>query len=361
MIPYLDLKAINQKYQSEITSAINRVVESGWYVLGEEVKAFESKFAEYCGVKYCIGVGNGMDALTLVLKAYDFPAGSEIIIPANTFIATALAVSAAGLKPVLVEPHPETYLITAEELQKHISDNCKAVIPVHLYGQVVNMDEINRVAQKYGLKVIEDAAQAHGATFSGKKAGSLGDVAAFSFYPTKNLGCLGDGGAITTNDRSLYEKLASLRNYGSAEKYIHSIKGVNSRLDEVQAAVLNVKFDFLDEENKIRNRIAAVYLDKINHPDITLPVIAKDCYPIWYAFVVRTRRRDELRAYLLEKGIQTLIHYPAPIHKQEAYSELSHLSLPVTEALCDEILSLPLNSALTEEMVEFIIGAINDF
>ncbi|OOE00232.1 aminotransferase [Anoxybacillus kestanbolensis] len=363
MIPFLDLKKINLQYKKEIEAAMARVLESGWYILGKEVEKFEEEFAAYCGTKYAIGVANGLDALTLILKAYGIGEGDEVIVPANTYIATILAVSACGANPVLVEPDINSYNLDPNKIEEKITSKTKAIMVVHLYGQAANMDPINEVAKKYNLKVIEDAAQAHGAKYKGKRVGNLGDAAGFSFYPGKNLGALGDGGAITTNDSELATKLRALRNYGSHIKYENLYKGVNSRLDELQAAILRVKLPHLDEENEQRRKIAEYYLENIKNPKITLPIVENGDREshVWHLFVIRTESREHLQKTLEEYGVQTLIHYPIPPHKQEAYSEWNHLSYPITEKIHNEVLSLPISPIITIEEVEKIIDVVNQY
>lgn len=363
-IRFLDLYAVNEQYRTAIDAAIQDVLESGWYVLSEKVSSFEKEFASYCGTAQCIGVANGMDALELILRGYDIGVGDEVIVPANTYIATLLAVSATGAVPVLVEPDTSTFLIDSEKIEQAITPRTKAIMVVHLYGHLLAMEDVIALGKKYKLKIIEDAAQAHGAQNSqGKRAGSLGDAAGFSFYPGKNLGALGDGGAVTTDDTALAQKIRVLQNYGSAEKYINRYKGKNSRLDALQAAVLSVKLPFLDADNAKRRKIAEYYVDNIVHPLIELPSLpAVDSAHCWHVFVVRAKHRDRLQQDLLQaEGIQTLIHYPVPPHKQEAYQELNNLSFPVTEQLHDEVLSLPLSPALKEEEMQHIVDAINDW
>lgn len=359
----MDLKAVNKPYQQEIECAIKSVLDSGWYIMGERLSSFEKEFAAYCGTEYCIGVANGLDALTLILRAYEFNDGDEVIVPANTFIASILAISQVGLTPILVEPDPVTFHIDPLEIERKVTSRTRAIMVVHLYGQIVDMIPIYEIASRFGLKVIEDAAQAHGAEFNGKKAGSLGDAAAFSFYPGKNLGCLGDGGAITTNDPNLADKLSILRNYGSFQKYHCLVKGVNSRLDELQAAVLSVKLKYLDTENEYRRKIARRYRSAITNPSIQLPLLGltNESTHVWHLFVVRAVSRDRLQKYLKDESIHTVIHYPIPPHKQTAYGEWSHLNLPITERIHDEVLSLPLNPAMTDEDADRVILAINSF
>ncbi|KAB7730380.1 aminotransferase [Rudanella paleaurantiibacter] len=359
MISFLDLKRLNERYRETILSATSRVALSGWYILGAEGTAFEQAFARYTGAKHCIGVANGLEALTLTLKAWAFPPDSEVLVASNAYIASLLAVTQAGLRPVLVEPDPRTYNLDPNRLEAAITDRTRAILPVHLYGRCCDMAGIRAVASRYGLKVLEDAAQAHGARYEGQMAGTLGHAAGFSFYPTKNLGALGDAGAITTDDDQLAEQLRYWRNYGSGRKYVNDLPGHNSRLDEMQAAILLGKLDFLDADNARRREIASYYLTRITHPDLVLPPadrLADDC---WHLFVVRHPNREAMRAYLLEEGIQTDVHYPIPPHRQQAYAHLAHLSLPVADQLHREVVSLPLNPTLTDEEVEQVVRAIN--
>lgn len=359
MIPFLDLMRLNERYTDALQQATNRVLQSGWYILGKELAAFEAAFAAYCQTTYAIGVANGLEALVLVLKAWDFPAGSEVLVASNAYIASILAITQAGLTPVLVEPDPHTYTLDAGQLRAALTPRTRAILPVHLYGRCCDMAAINDVAQEAGLLVLEDAAQAHGALYQGKRAGNLGDAAGFSFYPTKNLGALGDAGAITTNDANLADKLLYWRNYGSKQKYVNQYKGHNSRLDEMQAVILTAKLAFLETENKYRRQLAERYLSDIKHPVLGLPPTDRIHDDVWHLFVVTHPDRDRFRAYLLEKGIQTDIHYPTPPHRQEAYPEFRQLSLPVADKLHQEVISLPLNPALTEAQQAYIIGIIN--
>ncbi|GAB3993042.1 DegT/DnrJ/EryC1/StrS family aminotransferase [Spirosoma daeguense] len=366
MIPFLDLKRVNEPHLAAILEATSRVLNSGWYILGREVDSFEQQFAQYCQTSYCIGVANGLEALTLVMKAWDFPAGSEVLVASNAYIASILSITQAGLTPVLVEPDPQTYLLDPTKLEAAISVRTKAILPVHLYGRCCEMEAINTFAQQYGLKVLEDAAQAHGAIYpdkslNRKKAGSLGDAAGWSFYPSKNLGALGDAGAITTNDATLAEKLRALRNYGSAQKYVNDFQGHNSRLDEIQAAILSAKLTQLDAENKRRRFLARTYLDGIRHADVTLPPADQLEEDAWHLFVIRHPNREVLRSYLREKGIVTDVHYPIPPHQQQAYTSLAHLSMPISEQLHHEVISLPLNPVITDDEVAHIIETINQF
>lgn len=361
MISFLDLGMANAPYQKHIEEAALRVLRSGWYILGKELESFEARFAEYCGSSFCIGVANGLEALELILAAYDFPEGSEVIVPANTYIASVLPVNARNLVPVFVEPDPVSMLIDPSKIEDKITDSTRAILVVHLYGRCCDMDAINSLASKYGLKVFGDAAQAHGATYRGKTAGNLADAEAFSFYPTKNLGALGDAGAITTSDPVLAQKLKVLRNYGSAVKYSSLYQGVNSRLDEIQAAILAAKLPYLGEETARRRQIARRYLDGIKLPGLVLPPsdrVDEDC---WHLFVVRVEARDRFVTFLMERGIQTNVHYPIPIHKQKAYSHMNHLSFPLTEEIHDRVVSLPLNLSLMDGEIDYIIQTVNSF
>lgn len=363
MISFLDLKQINLRHEEEIKQNIERFLHSGWYILGKEVQEFEELYAEYCGTKYCLGVANALDALTLILRAYGIGEGDEVIVPSNTYIATILAISANGAIPVLVEPNLATYNIDPTKIQEKISSRTKAIMVVHLYGQACNMKPIQALAEKYNLKIIEDCAQAHGAMYEGNRVGNLGDAAAFSFYPGKNLGALGDGGAITTNDEYLYNRLKALRNYGSHKKYENLYKGVNSRLDEIQAAVLKGKLKYLDDDNQLRRNIAGYYSEYINNPLITLPILENDdpFSHVWHVYVIRTHNRDILQKYLLNNGIQSLIHYPIPPHKQEAYEEWNSFSYPISEKIHSEILSLPISPVMSLDDAEKVVEALNEY
>lgn len=355
MIPLIDLQAAYQELKTELDIAYERVMRSGRFILGEEVQVFEQKFASYCNAKYCIGTGNGLDALHLILRAYDIGPGDEVIVPSNTFIATWLAVSHAGAAPVPVEPNIETYNIDPSRIEEKITGRTKAIIVVHLYGQPADMDEINRLANKYGLKVIEDAAQAHGARYKDRQVGSLGDSAAFSFYPTKNLGAYGDAGCVTTNNQLLAEKILFLRNYGSKVKSLHDIKGFNSRLDELQAAFLSVKLQKLDEWNKKRSKIAAQYMEGLQADNIILPKVPDWARPVWHLFVIRSHERDVIQKRLEAKNIISMIHYPFPPHYAGAYRE-DHLGrYELAELLSKQILSLPISPYLSKSNVEGII------
>lgn len=359
-IPFLDLKAPHDELRAELRAAFERVLDSGWYILGEEVRQFEQEFAAYCEAGHCIGVGNGFDALHLILRAYNIGEGDEVIVPSNTYIATWLAASYAGATLVPVEPDVRTYNIEPTLIEAAITPRSKAIIAVHLYGQPADMDAINAIAKKHGLKVIEDAAQAHGARYKGRRVGSLGDAAGFSFYPGKNLGAIGDSGAVTTNDVELAEKVRVLGNYGSRVKYHNEVKGFNSRLDELQAAFLRAKLKKLDEWNKLRKKIAAQYLAGLAGTPLVLPHTPEWAEPVWHLFVIRSARRDSLQAYLASHGIGSMIHYPTPPHLQAAYSELGlkQGSLPVAEAIHREVLSLPIGPAMKAEQVEQTLAAI---
>ncbi len=361
-IPFLDLGGINARDREALIAAFTRVLDSGWYVLGKEVEAFEAEYAAYCGTRHCIGVGNGLDALVLVLRAWlelgVLKAGDEVIVPANTYIATILAITGNGLTPVLVEPDA-TMNLDAALIEQHVGPRTRAILPVHLYGQTANMTAINAVARKHGLKVLEDSAQAHGAQHAGVCAGALGDASGHSFFPSKNFGALGDAGAVTTNDDALAQTLRALRNYGSHKKYENLYTGVNSRLDELQAALLRVKLARLDADNQRRRAIAARYLYEIQHPHITLPVAGDHNEPVWHVFVVRSPAREALQAHLHHAGIGTLIHYPLPPHHQQAYREWRERSYPITEAIHREVLSIPISPVMSDAQVEAVVAACN--
>lgn len=370
MVNFLDLKAINATRRNELIEACARVIDSGWYLLGDELSSFEQEFARYCGTKHCIGVANGLDALVLILRAWKeqgkLKDGDEVIVPANTYIASILAITANNLVPLLVEPDESTYNLCPDRVEAVVTPRTRAILVVHLYGQLANMPAVLEIAEHYNLLVLEDCAQAHGASIDQRKAGNWGDAAGFSFYPGKNLGALGDGGAITTNDDGLASVLMALRNYGSLEKYRNVFQGVNSRLDEIQAAMLRVKLKHLDEDTARRKSIAQVYLKGIDNPSIMLPG-AKDNYSpecsnhVWHLFVIRCKQRELLQKYLASKGIETLIHYPVPPHKQQAYSQWNCLSFPVTEAIHEEVLSLPMGPTLTLEDAERVVQICNGF
>lgn len=364
MIPFLDLKSINAQYREELIKACTRVIDSGWYITGNELTQFEKNFAEYCGTKHAIGVANGLEALILTLRAWKemgkLHAGDEVIVPSNTYIASILAISANDLVPVLVEPDLTTYNLCPTKTKAAITDKTRAILPVHLYGQLADMPALMDIAEQNNLLVLEDSAQAHGANVNGKKAGNWGDAGAFSFYPGKNLGALGDAGAVTTNDDELANTLRALRNYGSHKKYENLFQGVNSRLDEIQAAMLNVKLPHLDKEIAHRREVANAYLEGIDNPHITLPNQPGEAH-VWHVFVIRCEQREALQTYLTEQGIQTLIHYPIPPHKQQAYQDWNNLSYPVSEQIHQEVLSLPMGPTLSMENVHKIIDAVNKF
>jgi dTDP-4-amino-4,6-dideoxygalactose transaminase len=366
MIKFLDLQKITQAYQSEINVAVKRVIDSGWYLLGNEVKSFEANYAKYIGTTHCIGVANGLDALRIILRAYIelgvMQEGDEIIVPANTYIASVLAITENNLKPVFVEPSPVTFEIDDSRIEEAISPLTKAIMIVHLYGQCAFTKRIVEICVTHNLRLIEDNAQSHGCKFDGVKVtGSLGDAAGHSFYPGKNLGALGDGGAVTTNDDVLATTVRSLANYGSSEKYIFKYKGLNSRLDELQAAVLSVKLKHLDSDNAKRKEVARFYIDNINHPLIHLPKVKDWDAHVFHIFPVLCSHRDKLQDYLTMNAIQTLIHYPVPPHKQICYEDYSCLSLPVTEKIHNEELSLPISQVLTTQENEYIVNVINQW
>jgi dTDP-4-amino-4,6-dideoxygalactose transaminase len=362
-ISFLNMKPMHDKIKTEIMEALEKVYDSNWFILGTEVEEFEVEFAKYTGVKHCIGVGNGLEALQLILRGYNIGEGDEVIIPSNTYIATALAVSYVGAKPVFVEPDEKTYNINPALIENAVNKNTKAIIAVHLYGQPCEMDSINEIAKKHKLKVIEDNAQSQGASYKNTKTGALGDAAGISFYPGKNIGALGDGGAVTTNDEELANKIKTLRNYGSQKKYYNEYKGFNSRLDELQAAVLRVKLKYLDQWNKERKDIAQYYINNIKNEKIVLPQVLEEVDSVWHQFVIRCDSRDELQAYLKEKGIDTMIHYPIPIHLQEAYKEFKYLegALTLAEKFAKEFLSLPIYPFMKKEDLQRIVEAINCF
>lgn len=362
-IPFVSFLPMEHELDRELRKAFERVYTHSWYIGGDEDRAFERAFADYCNVKYCVGVGNGLDALMIALKAINVKEGDEVLVPSNTYIATALAVTYVGAAPVFVEPELRTFNMDASKIAQAITEKTRAIIPVHLYGQSCNMDPIMEIAHNCGLYVIEDCAQAHGATYKGKKVGSFGDAAGFSFYPGKNLGAFGDAGAVVTNNEVLAEKIRALSNYGSDYKYHHIYKGHNSRLDEMQAAFLGAKLPHLDRMNEERRRIAQKYLEGIDNPKIDLPYIREDCIPVWHIFGIRCKNRDELELYLKDKGIAANKHYPIPIHLQECYKDLGFKEgdYPIAEEISATELSLPMYYGLTDEEVHYIIDAINEF
>lgn len=362
-VPFVSFKVLEKELNTELRDAFARVFENSWYIEGNEGKQFEEEFAAYCGVKHCIGCGNGLDALFLILKASGIGEGDEVIVPSNTYIATALAVSRTGAKPVLVEPHLSTYNIDADQIEEKITAKTRAIMPVHLYGQPADMEAVFRVAQKHHLKVFEDAAQAHGALYKGKRVGGLADAAGFSFYPGKNLGALGDAGCVTTDDDDLAAKIRAMTNYGSDYKYHHIYQGYNTRLDELQAAFLRAKLPILDKVNEDRRRTAKRYSEEIRNPRLTLPYVDWNMViPVWHIYAVRTLERDALVSYLESKGIHTGIHYPTAIHNQQAYQNLgiARGSLPICEEISDTEISLPMYYGMKEE-TDYVIQALNEW
>lgn len=366
MIKFLDLQKINLAHQQEIEEKLLSVFRSGWYLMGNEVKQFEANLASYTGANHAIGVANGLDALRLILRGYIemgiMQKGDEIIVPANTYIASILAISDNGLIPVLVEPDLANYNIHISKIEKKISSKTKGILIVHLYGRIIFSNDLKNIAEKHKLKIIEDNAQTIGAEWKGTKSGNLGDAAGFSFYPGKNLGALGDAGAVTTNDDELAKTIRALANYGSNQKYVNIYQGLNSRLDEIQAAVLDVKLNYIDAENQRRREVAKRYINEIKNPKIILPEYPEnEKEHVWHVFVIRTTEREKLQTYLSENGVQTLIHYPIPPHKQEAYKQWNHLSFPITEKIHNEVLSLPMSPVMTDEEVGKIIRVLNNY
>jgi dTDP-4-amino-4,6-dideoxygalactose transaminase len=363
MIKFLDLKKINASFEPDLSKAVQRVIDSGWYLLGKEVEAFEQEYAQYIGVRHCIGVANGLDALRLILKAYKelgvMQDGDEVIVPANTYIASLLAITDNRLKPVLIEPDIETYNINPSLIEEKVTVRTRAIMLVHLYGRNAMCPEIEQLVNKYDLKLIEDNAQAQGCYYGDKRSGSLGHAAGNSFYPGKNLGALGDGGAVTTDDEELASVVRALHNYGSSKKYVNDYQGLNSRLDEIQAAVLRVKLTRLDEDNQKRKDVADYYTQNIKHSDIILP--NTDHEHVWHLFVIRCKERDRLQSYLSEMGVQTLIHYPIPPHKQRAYADFNSLCFPVTEQIHQEVLSLPISPVSQKEELRCIVKYISSY
>lgn len=360
MIPFLDLGAINQEQADGLRAAFERVLHSGWYILGQEVAAFEREYAEYCGARECVGVANGLEALTLCLRAFGVGPGDEVIVPSNTYIATWLAVTHVGAKPVAVEPDPLTYNLDAAKIEAAVTSRTRAIMPVHLYGQPADLDPMLKVAQRHGLKILEDAAQAHGARYQGKRLGAHGHAVAWSFYPGKNLGALGDAGAVTTQDPTLAEQLRVLRNYGSRKKYYNEQPGFNSRLDELQAAFLRAKLPRLDAQNTRRRQIAEHYLSRLQGLPLQLPTVPAFAEPVWHLFVVLHPRRDELAKRLAEAGVGTLIHYPVPPHLQPAYAQLQlpRGAFPISERIHEQVLSLPMGPTLSLEDAEEVTSAL---
>ena len=365
MIKFLDLQRVTALQGNELQEAARQVIESGWYLQGEATKRFEQHYAEYIGTDYCVGVANGLDALRLILHGYKkmgiMKDGDEIIVPANTFIATILAITENNLVPILVEPTWENLEIDINKVEEAITPKTRGVMTVHLYGRIAYNERLKTICQEHGLKLMEDCAQSHGCTWKGIRTGALGDAAAHSFYPGKNLGAFGDAGAVTTNDHELASIIRALANYGSSKKYVFKYAGINSRISEMDAAILDVKLKYLDEDNKNRQRLAAFYYENIKNPLITLPVRLDDLNNVYHLFPVFCRFRDQLQAFLAEQGVQTLIHYPIPPHKQECYQEWNSLQLPITERICQEELSLPVSQAMTLEEAAIVVKAINAF
>jgi len=365
MIKFLDLQKINAQYELELKEAAHRVIDSGWYLLGEELQTFETSYALFCGTKYCLGVGNGLDALRLIFKAYIelgiMQIGDEIIVPANTYIASVLAITDNNLIPVFVEPNNETYNLDTSKIEKEITSKTKGILTVHLYGQNSIDAKMLEICKKHDLKLIEDSAQSHGASWNGKTMGSIGDAAGHSFYPGKNLGALGDAGAVTTNDEKLYLAIKALRNYGSHKKYENCYQGLNSRLDEIQAAFLKVKLKYVQQDILSRRKVAYYYLENIDNEKIILPKVINNRGHVWHLFVIRVRQRDVLQKYLLENGVQTLIHYPIPPHQQKAYEAYNHLSFPISEKIHTEVLSLPIHALMSGNDKEKVVSVLNKF
>lgn len=371
MIKFLDLKAINDSFEPELSDSIKSVLDSGWYLQGKETALFEAEYAQYIGSKHCIGVANGLDALRLILKAYlvlgIFEEGDEVIVPANTFIATLLAISDNRLNPVLVEPDADTFNLDSAKIEEKIGPKTKAIMAVHLYGQNAIDTTVLDLAKKYNLKIIEDNAQAIGAEWEGRKTGNIGEATGHSFYPGKNLGALGDGGAVTTNDGELAAVIRALANYGSTKKYVHDYAGLNSRLDELQSAILRVKLRRLDIDNQNRRKVAAFYLDNLNHKDILTPTLPNNqsaknyLQHVWHLFVLKCTRRSELQDYLTTNQVQTIVHYPIPPHQQKAYLNLGHLKFPITEKLSKGVISIPLSPVMKREEMEEVVRIINSF
>lgn len=362
-VPFVSFLPMEHELDKDIREAFERVYTRSWYIEGTEDEAFEKSFAGYCGAGYCVGTGNGLDALMLALKALGIGEGDEVIVPSNTYIATALAVTYVGASPVLAEPDIHTFNIDSDRIESKITERTKAIMPVHLYGQVCDMDPIMEIAARHNLYIVEDCAQAHGATYKGKKAGTFGDVSGFSFYPGKNLGALGDAGAVVTDRKEIADKVRALGNYGSDYKYHHIYKGNNSRLDEMQAAFLAAKLPQLDRMNEERRRVAQKYLNGIRNPEIILPYVLPDAVPVWHIFAIRCRRRDELEKYLNDNGIGTNKHYPIPIHLQECYRDLGYQKgdFPIAEEISATELSLPMYYGITDEQVQYVIDRINEF
>ena len=360
-IPFASFDVMHKEIESEILEKFKEVYKKNWYIKGTEVFEFEKEFAKYCGRSYCVGTGNGLDAIYLALRALGIGAGDEVLVPSNTYIATALAVTYTGAKPILVEPDLNTYNMSLNGLEEAINEKTKAIIPVHLYGQAAEMDVVLKVAEKYVLCVVEDCAQAHGATYKGKKVGTFGNIGCFSFYPGKNLGALGDAGAVVTNDKNLVEKVRMLGNYGSIEKYKHKYLGNNSRLDELQAAFLRIKLKHLDSYNIARRRVAQRYLKEICNPQIILPIVGENRTHVWHIFAIRCEQRDRFKEYLEQEGIMTVCHYPIPIYQQEAYQNIITGEYPISQLISKQEISLPMYYGMTDEEINYVIKKVNDF
>ena len=360
-VEFVDLTRMHNEIREEINDAIMNVIDNSNYIGGPQVKKFEENFAKYVGAKYCVTTGNGLDGLIIGLKTLNVKEGDEVIVPSNTFIATVLAITYVGATPVFVEPNLDDYTIDVTKIEEKITNKTKVIIPVHLYGQACDMDPIMEIAKKHNLKVFEDAAQCHGALYKGKKIGSFGDLTEFSFYPGKNLGAMGDGGCIVTNNEEYAIKAKALTNYGSAKKYEHIYKGQNSRLDEIQAAILNVKLQYLDKWNSFRNVVAQKYLNGIHNDKISLPVVKDGNYHVWHIFAIRVKDRENFMNYMSENGIKTLVHYPIAIHKQKAYEEYNNLSFPIAEQIAAQEVSLPMFYGMTEEEIDYVIQTINNY
>ena len=360
-IPFASFDVMHKEIESEILEKFKEVYKKNWYIKGTEVFEFEKEFAKYCGRSYCVGTGNGLDAIYLALRALGIGAGDEVLVPSNTYIATALAVTYTGAKPILVEPDLNTYNMSLNGLEEAINEKTKAIIPVHLYGQAAEMDVVLKVAEKYGLCVVEDCAQAHGATYKGKKVGTFGNIGCFSFYPGKNLGALGDAGAVVTNDKNLVEKVRMLGNYGSIEKYKHKYLGNNSRLDELQAAFLRIKLKHLDSYNIARRRVAQRYLKEICNPQIILPIVGENRTHVWHIFAIRCEQRDRFKEYLEQEVIMTVCHYPIPIYQQEAYQNIITGEYPISQLISKQEISLPMYYGMTDEEINYVIKKVNDF
>ena len=361
MIKFLDLEKINNRFRDEINERIKTVLDKGWYLQGDENKVFEKNFADFVATKHCIGCANGLDALNLIIRGYGFKEKDEILVPSNTYIASILAISENNCTPVLVEPDINTYNINPDLIEEKITEKTKAIMIVHLYGQAVQTDKILNIAKKYNLKVIEDSAQAHGAIYNGKKTGNLGDASGFSFYPGKNLGCMGDGGCVCTNDDELAQKIRAIANYGSDRKYHHIYKGVNSRLDEIQAGILDIKLKYLDKDNSRRQMISKYYRENIKNEKIILPETYDEKAHVWHIFAIRTQNRNKLQEYLKDNDIQTLIHYPTPPHKQGAYKEWENKNYPISEEIHRTVLSLPMSPVLEDCEIEKIVEVVNEY